>query len=94
MKEWLEPRFELYLLDEHCLDGYWSEEVDIDNDGLADPVGYGLGQGKVIWSWRRASQLRDYGLLCRRVLRGTASAGHSLLQSFCDADEASVMQTH
>jgi hypothetical protein len=49
MKEWFEPRFELYLLDECCLDGNWSEEADIDKDSLPDPVGYGLGQGEVTW---------------------------------------------
>jgi hypothetical protein len=44
MKEFLEPRFEPHMLEDHRPDGYWIEGFDIDNDGLPDLVGYGLSQ--------------------------------------------------
>ena len=57
MKEFLEPVFEPHMLEDHRPDGYWIEGFDIDNDGLPDLVGYGLGQGEVTWyknpTWER-----------------------------------------
>ena len=57
MSELLEPYFEPKLLEEKRLDGYWIEAFNIDNDGLPDLVGYGLGQGEVTWyknpTWER-----------------------------------------